>query len=178
MASNVIKRIKEGIPAPHLKAKGADDVDPADMWLDNDDIRPLKLQDRTWNLWTYLTFWFSAGKRFASSTIRGYVTDRKISRNCFQLVCCIECAGFGSQYVGVCWRYVWWSILDCYCHCPQRQSWRQISHWLPGSQQSLLRRVRCLVAYFQPCGYGMCLEWSQCRSGRPVHLRYASCTYT
>ncbi|KAK0115914.1 hypothetical protein ONS95_012956 [Cadophora gregata] len=60
MASSLIRRIKEGIPAPHLKAKGADDVDPADMWLDNDDIRPLKLQDRTWNLWTYLTFWFSA----------------------------------------------------------------------------------------------------------------------
>ncbi|KAH9217600.1 putative uridine permease [Leptodontidium sp. 2 PMI_412] len=60
MASNVIRRIREGIPTPHLKAKGAEDVAPADKWLDNDDIRPLKLADRTWNLWTYLTFWFSA----------------------------------------------------------------------------------------------------------------------
>ncbi|KAL5319416.1 hypothetical protein ACEPPN_012468 [Leptodophora sp. 'Broadleaf-Isolate-01'] len=62
MASNVIRRIREGIPTPHLKAKGAEDVAPADKWLDNDDIRPLKLADRTWNLWTYLTFWFSAGQ--------------------------------------------------------------------------------------------------------------------
>jgi len=40
--------------------KGAEDVPPADQWLDNDDIRPLKLEDRTWNLWTYLVFRFSA----------------------------------------------------------------------------------------------------------------------
>lgn len=62
MASSLIRRIKEGIPATHLKAKGAENVLGEDMWLDNDDIRPLKLADRTWNLWTYLTFWFSASK--------------------------------------------------------------------------------------------------------------------
>lgn len=60
MASNLVKRFREGIPAPHLQAKGAENVRGEDMWLDNDDIRPLKLADRTWNLWTYLTFWFSA----------------------------------------------------------------------------------------------------------------------
>lgn len=64
MASNLVRRIKGGIPAPHLQAKGAENVIGEDMWLDNDDIRPLKLADRTWNLWTYLTFWFSASKLF------------------------------------------------------------------------------------------------------------------
>ena len=29
-------------------------------FLDNDDIRPLALKDRTWTQRTYLTFWFSA----------------------------------------------------------------------------------------------------------------------
>ncbi|CZR59046.1 probable uracil permease [Phialocephala subalpina] len=60
MASKLVRRFREGIPAPHLQAKGAENVKGEDMWLDNDDIRPLKLSDRTWNLWTYLTFWFSA----------------------------------------------------------------------------------------------------------------------
>ncbi|KAH8771578.1 permease for cytosine/purines, uracil, thiamine, allantoin-domain-containing protein [Hyaloscypha sp. PMI_1271] len=60
MASSLIRRFREGIPAPHFQAKGAENVHGEDMWLDNDDIRPLKLADRTWNLWTYLTFWFSA----------------------------------------------------------------------------------------------------------------------
>lgn len=62
MASNLIKRMREGIPAPHLTAKGAKNVRGEDMWLDNDDIRPLKLSDRTWDMWTYFTFWFSASK--------------------------------------------------------------------------------------------------------------------
>ncbi|TGO74934.1 hypothetical protein BELL_0246g00030 [Botrytis elliptica] len=39
---------------------GTANVHGKDNWLDNDDIRPLKLADRTWNVWTYLTFWFSA----------------------------------------------------------------------------------------------------------------------
>ncbi|KAH8682952.1 putative uridine permease [Tricladium varicosporioides] len=60
MASGLIRRVREAIPRAHLKADGAKDVHGEDMWLDNDDIRPLKLADRTWNLWTYLTFWFSA----------------------------------------------------------------------------------------------------------------------
>jgi nucleobase:cation symporter-1, NCS1 family len=63
MASNLIKRFREVVPAPHLQAKGAENVRGEDMWLDNDDIRPLKLSDRTWNKWTYLVFWFSASKR-------------------------------------------------------------------------------------------------------------------
>ena len=49
MASNLVRRIREVIPAPHLQAKGAENVRGEDMWLDNDDIRPLKLSDRTWN---------------------------------------------------------------------------------------------------------------------------------
>ncbi|TVY40195.1 Uridine permease, partial [Lachnellula subtilissima] len=60
MANAFVRRFRNGIPAPHLQAKGAEDVRGADAWLDNDDIRPLKLADRTWNMWTYLTFWFSA----------------------------------------------------------------------------------------------------------------------
>ncbi|TVY53643.1 putative permease [Lachnellula cervina] len=60
MANALIRRFRDGIPAPHLKAKGAGDVHGEDVWLDNDDIRPLKLVDRTWSMWTYLTFWFSA----------------------------------------------------------------------------------------------------------------------
>lgn len=58
--ASLIRRVRAVIPAPHLQAKGAEEVHGEDMWLDNDDIRPLKLADRTWNLWTYLTFWFSA----------------------------------------------------------------------------------------------------------------------
>ncbi|KAL3422402.1 permease C29B12.14c [Phlyctema vagabunda] len=60
LASTLARRFRESIPAPHLQATGAEDVHGEDVWLDNDDIRPLKLSDRTWNLWTYLTFWFSA----------------------------------------------------------------------------------------------------------------------
>lgn len=41
-------------------AKGAEGVDARDAWLDNDDIRPLALKDRTWSQKTYFTFWFSA----------------------------------------------------------------------------------------------------------------------
>jgi cytosine/uracil/thiamine/allantoin permease len=44
----------------HFVAKGAEDVHKADAWLDNDDIRPLALHDRTWSKVTYFTFWFSA----------------------------------------------------------------------------------------------------------------------
>ncbi|KEF56084.1 uncharacterized protein A1O9_07665 [Exophiala aquamarina CBS 119918] len=40
--------------------KGAEGVDARDAWLDNDDIRPLALKDRTWSQTTYFTFWFSA----------------------------------------------------------------------------------------------------------------------
>lgn len=58
--ASLIRRVRAGIPAPHLQAKGAEDVRDEDMWLDNDDIRPLKLSDRTWDAWTYFTFWFSA----------------------------------------------------------------------------------------------------------------------
>jgi hypothetical protein len=47
MASNLIKRFREGIPGPHLRAKGTENVKGEDMWLDNDDIRPLKLADRS-----------------------------------------------------------------------------------------------------------------------------------
>jgi NCS1 family nucleobase:cation symporter-1 len=41
-------------------AKGAEGVNGKDALLINDDIRPLKLEDRTWGQLTYLTFWFSA----------------------------------------------------------------------------------------------------------------------
>ncbi|KKY20788.1 putative uridine permease [Phaeomoniella chlamydospora] len=43
-----------------LVAKGAEEVHGKDSWLDNDDLRPLKLKDRTWTAVTYFTFWFSA----------------------------------------------------------------------------------------------------------------------
>lgn len=53
-------------------ATGAEDVHGKDALLDNDDIRPLKLSDRTWTHWTYFTFWFSAtatvSNWYASST--------------------------------------------------------------------------------------------------------------
>lgn len=41
-------------------AKGAKEVHGKNIWLDNDDLRPLKLKDRTWTSVTYFTFWFSA----------------------------------------------------------------------------------------------------------------------
>ncbi|KAK3937829.1 NCS1 nucleoside transporter, partial [Diplogelasinospora grovesii] len=43
-----------------LVAKGAEDTQGKDAFLDNDDLRPLKLSDRTWTHFTYFTFWFSA----------------------------------------------------------------------------------------------------------------------
>lgn len=48
-------------------ARGAEDVHGANVWLDNDDLRPLKLKDRTWTAVTYLTFWFSA-----AATVSGW----------------------------------------------------------------------------------------------------------
>lgn len=62
MASKLVQRLPNAIPAPHLQAEGTEDLHGEDIWLDNDDIRPLKLTDRTWNLWTYLAIWFSASK--------------------------------------------------------------------------------------------------------------------
>ena len=44
----------------NVVAKGAEEVKGKDVWLDNDDLRPLKLKDRTWTQLTYFTFWFSA----------------------------------------------------------------------------------------------------------------------
>ncbi|THW35694.1 putative uridine permease [Aureobasidium pullulans] len=58
--SGLVNRIRNGIPKPHLHAAGTEEVKGQDMWLGNDDIRPLKLADRTWNAKAYLTFWFSA----------------------------------------------------------------------------------------------------------------------
>ena len=43
-----------------LVARGAEEVHGKNIWLDNDDVRPLKLKDRTWTGYTYFTFWFSA----------------------------------------------------------------------------------------------------------------------
>ncbi|KAJ1327368.1 nucleobase:cation symporter-1 NCS1 family [Microdochium nivale] len=43
-----------------LAAAGAQDIKGKKLTLDNDDLRPLKLADRTWTYWTYFTFWFSA----------------------------------------------------------------------------------------------------------------------
>lgn len=43
-----------------LAARGAEEVDGRNVWLDNDDIRPLAIKDRTWSQKTYFTFWFSA----------------------------------------------------------------------------------------------------------------------
>lgn len=60
MPNNLIKRVRDAIPKPSLQANGTENVHGEDVWLDNDDVRPLKLADRTWDLWTYLTFWFSA----------------------------------------------------------------------------------------------------------------------
>jgi nucleobase:cation symporter-1, NCS1 family len=62
LATGLVRRFREGIPTPHLQAKGAEDIHGAEKWLDNDDVRPLKLADRTWGVWTYLTFWFSASE--------------------------------------------------------------------------------------------------------------------
>ncbi|KAI9738590.1 MAG: hypothetical protein M1834_008094 [Cirrosporium novae-zelandiae] len=44
----------------HTTAKGAETTAGKDVWLDNDDLRPLALKDRTWTRLTYFTFWFSA----------------------------------------------------------------------------------------------------------------------
>lgn len=60
MFSNFFGALRQKLRNPHFEAKGTAHVHGKDNWLDNDDIRPLRLADRTWNIWTYLTFWFSA----------------------------------------------------------------------------------------------------------------------
>lgn len=52
---------------PQLVAVGAEESKGKEIWLDNDDLRPLKLKDRTWNGTTYFVFWFSA-----SATVSGW----------------------------------------------------------------------------------------------------------
>ncbi|KAF7879756.1 uncharacterized protein EAF02_007926 [Botrytis sinoallii] len=64
MVSNLFGVLRRKLRNPHFEAKGTANVHGKDNWLDNDDIRPLKLADRTWNVLTYLTFWFSASKSF------------------------------------------------------------------------------------------------------------------
>ncbi|EJT80813.1 hypothetical protein GGTG_00807 [Gaeumannomyces tritici R3-111a-1] len=52
-----------GLPKLRLRVArppGADEVRGRDALLDNEDLRPLRLADRTWGFWTYCTFWFSA----------------------------------------------------------------------------------------------------------------------
>ncbi|KAJ9148927.1 NCS1 nucleoside transporter [Pleurostoma richardsiae] len=49
-----------GLLKRSLVAHGAEEVHGKDAFLDNDDLRPLKLKDRTWTRVTYFTFWFSA----------------------------------------------------------------------------------------------------------------------
>lgn len=51
--------LKSGL-RQRLAVKGTDGVQGRDVWLDNDDIRPLSVEDRTWTQKTYFTFWFSA----------------------------------------------------------------------------------------------------------------------
>ena len=51
----------QAMKAPRtMVAEGAEDVKGKDIWLVNDDVKPLKLRDRTWTGLTYFTFWFSA----------------------------------------------------------------------------------------------------------------------
>ncbi|KAL8332660.1 hypothetical protein RB593_002762 [Gaeumannomyces tritici] len=52
-----------GLPNLRLRVArppGADEVRGRDALLDNEDLRPLRLADRTWGFWTYCSFWFSA----------------------------------------------------------------------------------------------------------------------
>lgn len=37
--AGLVNRIRNGIPKPHLHAKGTENVHGQDMWLDNDDVR-------------------------------------------------------------------------------------------------------------------------------------------
>lgn len=59
----VVSRFRAGLPTPHLHAAAGSD----EVFLDNDDIRPLTLANRTWTGRTYLTFWFSA-----TATVAGW----------------------------------------------------------------------------------------------------------
>jgi cytosine/uracil/thiamine/allantoin permease len=69
-------RLTEGLKK-RFAAKGAEEVNGKNVWLDNDDIRPLAIKDRTWSQKTYFTFWFSAvatGRRRHLS-IKGTLDD-------------------------------------------------------------------------------------------------------
>lgn len=65
-----------GLRNRSLVAEGADGVHGKDAFLDNDDLRPLKLKDRTWDQWTYFTFWFSATATvYVHHTLFSWVTS-------------------------------------------------------------------------------------------------------
>ena len=193
MASSLIRRFREGIPAPHFQAKGAENVHGEDMWLDNDDIRPLKLADRTWNLWTYLTFWFSASEfKFGMEILDQLLICS--SRHRVKLVRSIQRASSGSGYVGINRMLLWRSNSHRYRHCAQWTSGCEVSHvspqfptnsltltpkqWIPDPEQSSIWRIWCLVANFQSSCDGYCLERRECCPGWAMCLCHAPRSHT
>lgn len=52
---------------PKLEVEGAADRQKS---LSNDDLLPIPAERRTWDFWTFTTFWFSAGVFWAWGLVR------------------------------------------------------------------------------------------------------------
>jgi cytosine/uracil/thiamine/allantoin permease len=61
--------------AGNLKRRFAVKGSQQNSWLDNDDIRPLALKDRTWSAKTYFVFWFSAAATGEILQMMIYIVD-------------------------------------------------------------------------------------------------------
>ncbi|PQE21565.1 NCS1 nucleoside transporter protein [Rutstroemia sp. NJR-2017a WRK4] len=92
----VFQRVRNTLRNPHLEARRTEVVRSSDRWLDNDDIRPLKLADRTWDVWTYLTFWFSA-----TSTVSTWYAASSAQALGLSMWESIACASAGQCLVAV-----------------------------------------------------------------------------
>lgn len=93
--------------------KGSENIHGKDAWLDNDDIRPLALKDRTWTQTTYFTFWFSAVATGTMALTGDNHTITDISCCSRHLVfgeCCPSC---WTQHVGGHWLSARWLGSHC-----------------------------------------------------------------
>jgi nucleobase:cation symporter-1, NCS1 family len=79
-------------------AKGTDGVEGRDQWLDNDDLRPLSVADRTWTQKTYFTFWFSAVATVA--TWYGGSAAQSSGLNLWEVSLTLALQGLLSQWIG------------------------------------------------------------------------------
>lgn len=164
--SELVSRIRNGIPKPHLHAAGTEDVKGKDMWLDNDDIR-YAIQKLTDELLLN-----NSQTTQARRSNMGYESILDLLVQCsshrLELVRGILSSSSGVEYVGVHRHRSGRTNPYRDCHRVQWSCWSKIPYRLPCAEQSRIRSIRSMVAYVQPCHHGHCLERSQ-RSKLNIH---------